>query len=140
MKTFKFNPTLAIAAATVAAFFVSAPASAEMLFLCRNTSGLTSGVSVVIQTDTTTNLTEAVLTERRGLGPFVELGKIPVTRQAVPSSVMGAPITYLGNNFKLQIFWDGGPDGNGGLPSDLYADVNGRVFNEPMICTIPRQA
>ena len=141
MKTPQFSSLLAIIAkisvGLSAGLGLSVPANAEMLFICRNTSGLPSGLTVVIQNDPTTQLTEAVLTDRENLGPFVDLGKIPVTREPVPTDVMGAPITYVGQDFRLEIFWDGGPDG-GGLHSHVYVDIGGRAYDEPMICSIPR--
>jgi hypothetical protein len=104
---------------------------------CDNNGHLASGLSLKITSGGFAGLTQVTLVNRDGLGPFVNLGSISVSLKPNPSHRLGAPVVYTGNGFELTINVDGGGDQNGGFYSHVYADINGRVFNEPMTCTFP---
>jgi hypothetical protein len=131
--------SFAIMILTIGAF---STAHAEMRFPgevvtdveCNNTSHLPSGLSLVITSGDLSGKFLAELTNRDDIGPYVNLGSIVVTRKQ--GSVTGAPITYTGKDFNLEITIDSGDD-NGNFPAHVYADVKGRVFNEPMTCSFP---
>ena len=102
---------------------------------CRNTSGLPSGLSLTIFSQEDVGGLVAELINRDNIGPFVNLGQIPVVRKEYPDDFMGAPITYIGSDFLLDINWDGGPV-DGTFPSHVKATIQGRTFDEPMICKL----
>ena len=104
---------------------------------CDNNGHLASGLSLKITTGGFAGLTQVTLVNRDGLGPFITLGTLTVTRQPNPSHRLGAPTVYTGEDFELTINVDGPGNQNGGFYSHVYADINGRVFNEPMTCTFP---
>lgn len=102
---------------------------------CHNLSGLTGGLSVQIKSGGFAGLTWAELTNRDGLGPFVNLGQITVHQVPAQPGVDGAPLVYQGEGFELSINVDGAPTPQGQY-SHVYADIHGRVFNEPMYCEL----
>lgn len=103
---------------------------------CRNTSGLPSGFSLSITKDTETDVLSASFSNRDNLGPYINLGSIPVIRKYVSPEIMGAPITYVGKDFDLEIIWDGGAEAGGAFHSYVHAVLEGRTFDEPMLCTL----
>lgn len=115
--------------------FVVGPDQEYTVVQCRNTTGLTGGLSLVIKEGGFTGMTTATLTNRDGLGPFIDLGTIAVHQKPAQPGVDGAPLVYIGEGFELSINVDGAPTPQGQY-SHVYADMNGRVFNEPMYCEL----
>lgn len=106
---------------------------------CRDTSMLPSGFSLSITKDTETEALTASFSNRDNIGPFVNLGSIPVTRKYYSPEIMGAPITYVGKDFELNIIWDATPMSSGAYRSHVDATIQDRRFDEAMLCTLTSQ-
>jgi hypothetical protein len=124
---------LIISALALLVLTTSAFSESNLKVSCRNNSGLPSGLSLTISSQEDLGGLVAEITNRDNIGPFVNLGQIPVVREEYPDEVMGAPITYIGSDFILDIIWDGGRV-NGAFPSHIKATIQGRTFDEPMTC------
>jgi hypothetical protein len=129
MKHFVIHSLLVLSLTT------SAFAESKAEVLCRNTSGLPSGLSVSIFSQEGSDGLVAELINRDNLGPFVDLGDIAVTRVEYPNNVRGGPVTFIGYDFRLDIIWDGGLH-EGGYPSYVDVTIQGRHFSEPMRCEL----
>jgi len=103
---------------------------------CRDTSGLPSGFSLTITKDTETQALTASFLNRDNIGPFINLGSIPVYRKYYSPEIMGAPITYLGKDFELNIIWDAAPMPSGAYHSHVDATIQDRRFDEAMLCNL----
>ncbi len=62
------------------------------------------------------------------------LGSVRVDEQP-RGELMGAPLTYLGQNFRLNIVTDAGPR-DGGFISYFTGRMAGRQFDETMTCVL----
>jgi hypothetical protein len=102
--------------------------TAQTTVSCRNTSRLPSGLSLTITSDNV-----AHFTNRDNIGPFVNLGTLPVSAQS-----RGEQVEYTGSDFSLQITRSYDQVDNGYM-AQVYLDIQGRVFNEPMYCNYPSQ-
>jgi hypothetical protein len=121
MKTFL---TVFLAAISVSSAF----ASTQTTVACHNTSRLPSGLTLTITSDNV-----AHFSNRDNLGPFVDLGTLTVS-----AASRGEKVEYTGSDFNLQIERSYDQSSNGYV-SQVYLDIQGRVFNEPMICNYPSQ-
>jgi hypothetical protein len=123
-----------------------APAFADSVLevRCRDTSGLPSGLSIVIDRDTESDALTASFTNRDNLGPYVDLGSIEVSRRcALPKPLgkpLSGPVTYVGDDFELNIFADAPAPGSAGEDGEIQAHVyvvrQGRTFDEAMFCLL----
>lgn len=120
---------------SVLVFSTNAIAESNLKVSCRDTSGLPSGLSLTISSQDDVGGLVADLTNRDNIGPFFSLGEIPVVQMQYPDDVMGAPLTFIGPDFRLDIAWDTSP-ANGTYPSHINVTVQGRTFDEAMICRL----
>jgi hypothetical protein len=130
---------LALALPFAAQAEMVAPDQLVTVAICHENNHLPNGLSVVIRSGGFAGLTTATITDRINIGPVETLETIVVRRKPVPAHVMGAGITYLGKQFSLHINTDGAPL-DGGFYSEVYADVKGHVYNQPLVCILPAQA
>lgn len=108
----------------------------ETLARCHDTVGLPSGFSLVISKEVESQQLSASFTNRDNIGPFVNLGTIPVERKIYPPEQLGAPITYVGENFELNINRDAPARPDGTYYAHVYAVLQGRTFDEAIYCTV----
>ena len=99
-------------------------------------SRLPNGLSIVISEGGIAGIARATFTNRDNIGPYLDLGSYIVKKHH--DQKMGAPVHYLGKDIDLQINVDTGPREDGAIYSHIYADLQGRVFNEPMECRFVR--
>lgn len=126
---------LIVSLVTVLSFTTSSFANSNIKVSCRDTRGLPSGLSLTISSQDDVGGLVADLTNRDNIGPFFSLGQIPVVQMEYNDDIMGAPLTFIGPDFRLDIAWDTSPT-DGTYPSHINVTVQGRTWDEAMICRL----